>query len=236
MVILVIFLFLSSFCSQAQDLEALINKVDDLYTETSSVADIELHLQSSGDSQTFNWTRWTKGKYYSRIEITGPGAKTGLSYLRRQNSIWSRNPNKGKILKAPESFLNARWLGSHFLVSDIVRTDSLARNYDKVLLQHNNPSEYKILLTPRPFETSQWQKIIVYINKQLSLPVKIEFIKDTIFRTLIYSDIGSLSGKVLPQTVEIITNPKQKIRTFIKYKNIDFANQLGNKLFTRRYL
>jgi len=84
---------------------------------------------------TPKWTReldiegWNKGRHRAYILIHAPAKEKGTTTLRRGNEMWTWMARVERLLKVPSTMMHSSWQGSDFTYEDIVKADSIVKNY-----------------------------------------------------------------------------------------------------------
>ena len=235
-----------SFVSMGMAVERLsakeiLNKVDDLFRGKSSKGKMTMSIKTIHWERTLSLQFWSEGKDKSLIRILAPKKEKGTATLRSFNNIWNYLPKVKRIIKLPSSMMSASWMGSHFTNDDLVKESRMADDYTfEVTFQgkRNNQELIDITCYPKPDAAVVWGKVVVIARPEDYLPIASKYYDEdlNLARTMIFSKIGLLGGRLLPAKMVIIPEDKPKEKTEITYDNIHFDLELPKDTFSLRNL
>lgn len=219
------------------DVKALLKDIDELYRSTGSKGRMAMAIETPDWSRTIKMAIWTKGEKYTFIRIEEPRKEKGVSFLKRDKSIWNFFPKINKVIKVPPSMMMASWMGSDFTNDDLVKDSTLIEDY-KVKNQAETAKQLTFELIPSKTAISLWGKIVVTVDKASRLPVTQVFYDERgeKIRTMTFKDIGLLGKRQLPKTLELIPHTKTGYRTTIRYLDMTFDANNPDSVFTLQNL
>ena len=239
-------LIAASFVSLSMAMERLsakdiLDKVDDLFRGRSSKGRMTMSIQTTHWERTLSLQFWSEGKDKSLIRILKPKKEKGTSTLRFVNNIWNYLPKVKRIIKLPSSMMSASWMGSHFTNDDLVKESRMVEDYTfEVTFQGKKNGQEIIEITcyPKPDAAVVWGKVVVIARPEDYLPIASRYYDEdlNLARTMIFSKIGLLGGRLLPTKMLIIPEDKPKEKTEITYDDIHFDLELPKDTFSLRNL
>src|ERR1700684_3911764 len=90
--------------------------------------------------ETPDWKRsievegWNKDRTMAYIVIRAPAKERGETTLRRKNEMRLWMPKVERVIKIPPTMMHSAWQGSDFTYEDIVKADSIVKDYKHKLL------------------------------------------------------------------------------------------------------
>ena len=219
--------------------ESLLKKIDELYRSKSSIAKIEMNVETPDWSRTIKMDLWTRGMDYTFVRIKEPRKDKGVSSLRRKNKMWNFFPKINKVIKVPPSMLMGSWMGSDFTNDDLVKNSSLIRDYITKIISSNSDN-IVLSLIPKENTASVWGKIIIKIEKKSLLPISQEFFdeKGAKIRVMYFKEVKKMGGRIIPTVLELVplTKSKKGHKTIVRYLEINFNKNVSKSVFTRTNL
>jgi hypothetical protein len=194
---------------------------------------------------TPKWTRslevegWNRDRQYAFIVIHNPPKDKGNITLRRKNEMWVWLDKVERVIKVPPTMMHSAWQGSDFTYEDIVKADSVVKDYTHKLLDKKVESDhtvYKIQCDPKPDAPVVWGKVLLWIALYEGevVPVKEEDYSERgeLIRTINLTDVKRMGGRLLPAKLECLPARKPGQRTTIEYKELEFDVPLSEDFFS----
>jgi outer membrane lipoprotein-sorting protein len=241
--ILFILSFLSTGTADPENINPteIVKRADDLLQGQSFRGTYEMRVV------TPNWTRTLELKVYSEnkektfIRILSPAKEAGIGTLRIKNEMWNYLPNVERIIKIPPSMMLQPWMGSDFANDDLVNESSIVDDYTHTLIKEETSGEDKaflIRLDPKPEAPVIWGKIIMLIRED-AVPLREEYYDERgkLIKVLTYSDIGTVSDRVIPRVWTMTSQVKAGNFTEIRLNNdVEYNVPIDPDIFTIPYL
>jgi len=242
-----VFLGLSSYLSVhpalAESLTAkeILDKVDDLYRGTSSHGKMTMEVVTSHWKRTLSLEFWSKGKDKSLVRIIAPLKEKGTATLRSGNEIWNYLPKVNRVVKLPSSMMSASWMGSHFTNDDLVKQSRFADDYTFEITREgmrDGQEVVEITCIPKPEAPVVWGKVEVVVRRSDYLPLVNRYYDEGLHlaRTMIFSDVKTLSGRSLPTVMTLTPEDKPGEKTQVSYDSITLDVSLNDDVFSLRNL
>jgi hypothetical protein len=176
---------------------------------------------------TPNWERnlklyvYSKGRDKMFIRILSPAKEKGTTTLRIANEMWNYLPQVERTIKIPHSMMLQPWMGSDFANDDLVKESSVINDYTHTLIAQekiDGKDVYVIELKPNPKAGVVWNKRVMRILKENFIPVRDEFYgkNNKLIKTLDYSAVKKISGRMIPTVWEMVSEAKKGNRTLIE--------------------
>ena len=219
----------------------ILDKVDDLFRSQSS------HGLGTMTVVTAHWKRsltlemWSKGKDKSLVRILAPKKEKGTTTLRSGNDIWNYLPKVNRVIKLPSSMMAASWMGSHFTNDDLVKESRMADDYTfEITFKGKVEGEEIVEVTchPKPEAAVVWGKVLVRARLKDYLPLFVKYFDEDLrlARTMTFSQVSELGGRMLPAVVTMVPEEKPEESTVIHYEKMGFDIGLDDDFFSLRTL
>ena len=219
----------------------ILDKVDDLFRSQSS------HGLGTMTVVTAHWRRslslemWSKGKDKSLVRILAPKKEKGTTTLRAGNDIWNYLPKVNRVIKLPSSMMGASWMGSHFTNDDLVKESRMADDYTfEITFVGEDEGEEVVEVTchPKPEAAVVWGKVLVRARLKDYLPLSVKYFDEDLrlARTMTFSQVSQLGGRMLPAVVTMVPEDKPDESTVIHYEKMEFDIGLDDDFFSLRTL
>lgn len=203
---------------------------------------------------------WNLEREYAYIHIHAPPKEKDNATLRRRSEMWLWMSRVERVVKIPASMMQSSWQGSDFTYDDIVKADSVVRDYTHTLvskkeesvdpetaktlgLQAPRRSVYVIEGKPLPTAPVVWGRVLMTVASYGEgdfevVPLLEEDFSERgeLIRTITLSDIRRLSGRILPTKMECQPAKKPGQRTEVRYHELTFDIPLKESFFSLKRL
>ena len=245
-VLLLISIFLLSHSplrAQEQPLtpKQILDKVDDLFRSRSSHGFGTMTVATAHWKRSLSLEMWSKGKDKSLVRILAPKKEKGTTTLRAGNDIWNYLPKVNRVIKLPSSMMGASWMGSHFTNDDLVKESRMADDYTfEITFVGEDEGEEVVEVTchPKPEAAVVWGKVLVRARLKDYLPLSVKYFDEDLrlARTMTFSQVSQLGGRMLPAVVTMVPEDKPDESTVIHYEKMEFDIGLDDDFFSLRTL
>ena len=228
-------LLISLAMAEEVDVEALLNKADDVSRQTSSHAVMQMEVKTDRYERTVKMEAWSKGTDQSLVVIREPAKEAGVATLMVKDNIWNYLPKVDKTMKVPSGMMSDGWMGSHVSNDDLVKGSRMSEDYTWTLddQPQGGVGNYVITLTPRPDAPVVWGKVVITINAQ-EVPVSFEYFDEDgeLERTMGFSDVRDVDGTLVPFVMTVQPARKPDEFTKITYLELEFDVEIDDSTFT----
>ncbi|OGR99814.1 MAG: hypothetical protein A2V88_14770 [Elusimicrobia bacterium RBG_16_66_12] len=221
------------------DVRDLVDRANKALRGDSSRARLSMTIETPEWKRTLEVEGWNKDRTHAFIVLRAPAKERGNTTLRRKTEMWVWMPKVERVIKIPPTMMHAAWQGSDFTYEDIVKADSIVKDYTHKLLKtvkETGRTVYRIEATPRPDAPVVWGKVItaaaVY-DDQSVVPLLEEDYSERgeLIRTITFSDIKVLGGRRVPARLECVPSKKKGKRTILQYHELEFDLPLDDAFF-----
>jgi outer membrane lipoprotein-sorting protein len=132
------------------------------------------------------------------------------------------------------------WMGSDFTNDDLVKESTLLDDYsgEYSTPEKPDPDLYYVKLKPKKGTVSLWGAIDISIRRSDLMPLREDYYdeKSRLMRTMEFSDIRPLGGRLMPCLMKMVPLSDPGHSTTIRYLKAEFDVALPADTFTLRNL
>jgi outer membrane lipoprotein-sorting protein len=225
------------------DPEALriIRKLEDQLRGNSSEATMTMTVVRPDYTRTLSMKAWSLGDDFGLTLVTAPARDKGMAFLKRGREVWNWQPSIERSIKMPPSMMNQGWMGSDLTTEDLVRQNSITRDYHHRLLPEQTIAGqrcYVLELIPTEEAAVVWGKILMYVSKDDYLQYRAEFYDEdmALVNTMTGSEPRTFGRRKLLTQLEIQPADKPRQKTMFRYEDIKFDVPLKEDFFSLQNL
>lgn len=192
------------------------------------------------------WTRaleieaWNQGRRKAYIVIHAPAKEKGTTTLRRDEEMWTWMPRVERLLKVPPTMMHSSWQGSDFTFEDIVKADSIVKDYTHKKLKSAPGPEWETVLieaVPKPDAPVVWGKVLFTVGifpDGWVIPLREEDYSERgeLIRTIALDRVKPMGGRRVPTRLECTPTRTPGRKTVLEYGLIDFDVELPDSFFS----
>ena len=238
-----IFLLLLGCCiglnAQTPTPQEIIKKSEEKVRGTYAQGEMKMTIVRPDWTREVQMKSWSTGDDYSLILVTAPARDKGTAFLKRKKEMWNWQPKIDRVLKMPPSMMSQSWMGSDFTNDDLARANSRVEDF----IQSIEGSEeiagkdcWILQLIPKDEAGVVWGKIKIWIDKKDYIQMKSEFFDedDYLVNTMVAKDIGTLGGRTLPRSMEVIPADEDGHKTIIEYLSLNFDKAIKDSFYSQQ--
>ncbi|MBT8404546.1 MAG: outer membrane lipoprotein-sorting protein [Gemmatimonadetes bacterium] len=222
----------------APDVAAVLDHLDDLYRASSSHAVMTMRVERARGTRELTLESWSRGMDDALIVIRAPAREEGTATLMTDDGLWNYAPRADRLIRIPSGLLSESWMGSHFTNDDLLRETSYREDYSAEAdwVDEGDERALRITLTPRPEAPVVYTRVEFWLDERW-VPSRTDYFDgDDLVRTMRYSDVAEVSGRLLPLTLTVIPTDTPSERTVVIYHTLELDVDVEGDLFTRRGL
>ena len=242
-ILIVLSIFLSISNSKADNIspEKILNNVDDLYRSNASHSILTLSVTTVNWQRTLTLEQWSKGEDKSLIKVLKPKKEKGLATLRVDKNVWNFLPKVKRVVKIPSSMMSSSWMGSHFTNDDLVKQSRMAEDYTfSITFEGMKDGKEIIEVTCLPNKEAAvvWGKVEVVVYADDYLPLRMIYYDEDLLlsRTLEFTNIEMMDGKMIPTMMNMIPTDEPGESTTVKWEEVKFDVTIDDDFFSLRKL
>ena len=221
--------------------EKILDNVDDLYRSNASHGILTLSVTTVNWQRTLTLEQWSKGEDKSLIKILKPKKEKGLATLRVDKNMWNYLPKVKRVVKIPSSMMSSSWMGSHFTNDDLVKQSRMTEDYTfSITFEGMKDGKEIIEITCLPNKEAAvvWGKVEVVVYADDYLPLRMTYYDEDLLlsRTLEFTNIEMMDGKIIPTMMSMIPTNEPGESTTVKWEEIQFDVTIDDEFFSLRKL
>lgn len=203
-------------------------------------ADFDMAITTPRWTRTLSLKVWMDRPGKSFLRVTAPAKDEGISSLRIGSEMWNYIPAIERTIKIPPSLMLQPWLGSDFTNDDLVKESSIVDDYTHRMVEEpaaDGSGAYVVEALPKPNAAVVWGKILYSVRGDF-VPLQQAFFDERggLVRTLEYSEVQKLNGRLLPTRWEMRPTDKPGKSTTITVKAALYDRPIDGALFSLRAL
>jgi outer membrane lipoprotein-sorting protein len=230
----ILLLFIAGMTTvKAQSAASILRSMDDLMSAPKDkTASVKMILtDKSGKEKIREAEMKQKGQHKKLYRYTKPEKQSGTATLSLPDDIiWYFMPALNKAIKVTLLSKSQAFTGTDFSYEDMSGS-SYSDRFTPSVLESPDPNIYQLALMPKSMKSS-YSKIIVYIDKTNSYPIKMEYFdQDKVyFKNAVYK--YKKKGNYWYAEEVFMTNIKKKHSTKILLTEIEFDKGISDDVFT----
>ena len=241
LLILGIIISISNSHADILSAEKILDNVDDLYRSNASHGILTLSVTTVNWQRTLTLEQWSQGEDKSLIKILKPKKEKGLATLRVDKNMWNYLPKVKRVVKIPSSMMSSSWMGSHFTNDDLVKQSRMTEDYTfSITFEGMNDGKEIIEITCLPNKEAAvvWGKVEVVVYADDYLPLRMIYYDEDLLlsRTLEFTNIEMMDGKMIPTMMNMIPTDEPGESTTVKWEEVQFDVTIDDEFFSLRKL
>lgn len=225
----------------AQDARDIVKRSEEHLRGNTAIAEMTIRIERPKWTREMAMKSWSRGDDDFLILITAPAKDKGTAFLKHGRELWNWVPAVERTVKLPPSMMGQSWMGTDFTNDDLVKSASTVDDYDHVL-EGEEPQQgrpcWRIRMTPHEDAGVVWDHVLVWIDQQDLLQLRMEFYDEDgeLVNTMVNSGIREMGGRVIPVRMEMTPADKPGQRTVIEYVSLVYDRPIPDDFFTVQQL
>ena len=225
----------------AQDARDIVKRSEEHLRGNTAIAEMTIRIERPKWTREMAMKSWSRGDDDFLILITAPAKDKGTAFLKHGRELWNWVPAVERTVKLPPSMMGQSWMGTDFTNDDLVKSASAVDDYDHVL-EGEEPQQgracWRIRMTPHEDAGVVWDHVLVWIDQQDLLQLRMEFYDEDgeLVNTMVNSGIREMGGRVIPVRMEMTPADKPGQRTVIEYVSLVYDRPIPDDFFTVQQL
>jgi len=220
-----------------QEARAILLEIDDLWRATSSQGRVRMEVKTANYARTMLMDIWSKGKDKSLVRIVSPLKEKDTASLKTGNTMYTYLPKTDRTIRLTSSMMMSSWMGSHFTNDDLVKESRLSEDYDPhISFKGKRDGREIIEFTLQPHQDAAviWGRIVMTVTAQGHLPLLATYYDEdnVLARTIYFSEIKNMGGRLLPTVLKVVPADKPGEHTELVYEAMRFDLDLPESLFS----
>lgn len=223
--------------------DRIVDEANQLLRGQSSHSRVTMTIETPKWKRTLDIEAWNHGRTRALMRIHAPAKERGNGTLKVGQEIWNWLPSVERVIKIPPSMMHSSWMGSDFTYEDVVKADSIVKDYTHKILEKTEEggvTHYRIESDPKPDAPVVWGKILSSIDRDAQgvIPRREEDFSERgeRMRTLDFLDVKTMGGKRVPTRIECVPLKKPGHKTTLVYHRLEFDLPFAPDFFGLRTL
>ena len=184
---------------------------------------------------------WSRGDKLFFIHILTPAREKDITFLKNKNLLYQYLPSAEMRIKITPSMMLQPWMGSDFTNDDLVKESSVVKDYTHRMLGEekiHGRDAYKIECKAKPDAPVVWGKLILWVDKENTLPMRQEYFdeKGTKIKYMEFTEVVKANDRLIPSRWTMVPLNKKGHKTTYKLSFIEFNVDIPERVFTLRNL
>ncbi len=215
----------------------ILSKIDDMWRGKSSRGLMAMKVKTQNYTRELELRIWSQGKEKSLVIIESPLREKNTATLKSGPNIYSYLPKTDRTIRLTSGMMVGNWMGSHFTNDDLVKESRMSDDYNAIITFEGNQKGNEVIeftLFPKPNAAVVWGKIIITAKSDGFIPIHSKYYDEdmALSRTMAFSNIKSIGGRMIPATLRVIPKEKTNEFTELTYKEMEFDIDLPSGFFS----
>jgi hypothetical protein len=221
-----------------------VDKANELLRGKSSHAVVTMTVETPNWKRRLSLESWNLGRQRALIVVHAPEKDRGSATLKIDAEMWSWLPNVERVVKIPLTMMHSAWMGSDFDYEDIVKADSLFKDYTHRYVEKTpkgGVTTAVIEALPKEGAPVVWGKVLLTVELgpgDSVTPTREDDYSERgeLIRRIELSDVKEMSGRRVPTKLTCTPMKKKGRKTIVEYKSIQFDVNIDLELFSLKRL
>ena len=217
------------------DAQQLLRQFDDLYESSGTTALFEITIVRPRKTRSMRMRSWSKGTDRALVVVEAPARDAGTATLKVDQNLWNYLPKIARTIRIPPSMMMNSWMGTDLTNDDIVRDSSYEEDYVSQLVGlSEDPPGWEVYLEARPDIVGLWNRVEMVFGYDHQLPIMARFFdrKDRLSRTMEFSEIREMGGRLIPTVFVVIPEREEGQHTELRYLDAQFDIEVDDNMFS----
>ncbi len=212
----------------------LVQKVQDRLRSDTSIARYAMRIETANWQREVRLDAWddrSKKRFF--IRILAPRKDKNTTWLKDGGNLWMYLPKLERDIRIPPSMMLSNWMGSDFTNDDLVKMESVVKDYSHRLLADQD-GVYTVESIPKPDAPVVWGKIVRRITHD-AMPLSEDYYDEhgKHIRHLAFDRVRHMGGRDIPSRwiMQAMATPDK--RTVMILEDIRFDTPIKDSVFSR---
>jgi hypothetical protein len=226
-----------------EEADALIRSMEDRTRAETNTATYRMVVTRPGESDREvvmqSWDDRVGDRSF--IHILSPRRDKDTTFLKVGGNLWMYLPNLERDIKIPPAMMLNSWMGSDFTNDDLVNQSSAINDYENTIIAREMGADGIEIVTIQSVAHLDapvvWGRVVMQVRMD-GIPIGQQFFDEdgVLIRTLIFSDIRDMGGRMAPGKMEMIPETEPGHKTVMYIDAMTFDEPIAEEIFTRANL
>ncbi len=215
----------------------LVQNVQNRMRSDTSIARYTMRIETADWQREVRLDAWddrSKKRFF--IRILAPRKDKNTTWLKGGDNLWMYLPKLERDIRIPPSMMLSNWMGSDFTNDDLVKMESVVKDYSHKLLADAD-GVYTVESTPKPDAPVVWGKIVRRMTHD-AMPLSEDYYDEhgKHIRHLAFDLVKHMGGRDIPSRwiMQPMATPDK--RTVMVLERISFDTPIPDRTFSRANL
>jgi outer membrane lipoprotein-sorting protein len=219
----------------------IVSRADSLTRGDTQQGRYEMRIVRPDWERSTTFEFWSEGTEKAFIRVVEPARDRGVGFLKVGREMWNYIPRVNRVIKIPPSMMLQSWMGSDFTNDDLVKESSVVDDYEHTLIGSDTlrgAAAWHVELVPKEGTAVAWDRIQEWIRKEDYVPLKAVYFNERgeITRTMLFTEIRRMGGRLLPTRYDLIEETRPGRRTVLILEDVAFDRPVDERVFSQQNL
>lgn len=238
--ITLLFALLSITQTNAQDANAILNKVDDNINSNSSITKSDMIIYARRNQRTVTSVGYSEGKNRSFSEYLAPARERGTKMLKLEDNLWIYSPSTDRTIQLSGHMLKQSLMGSDLSYEDIMENRKLTEMYDAKVIGEETIDERKtwVLQLNAKVDDASYDSRKVWVDTERYVPLREELFAKSgqLLKRTELKDVKKIDGRWYPTKMNYKDMLKDGKGTDFIVLEIEFDVEIPAYIFSKAAL
>lgn len=225
------------FAAQAQDANAILDKVDKNLSSKNRVVKSEMVIHGRRNSRTVTSQGWSEGDDRSMTEYLAPAREKGTKMLKLEDRLWIYSPSTDRIVQISGHMLRQSVMGSDLSYEDMMEDRKLQEMYTAKVTGEETLDGRKcwVLKLDGKVGDIAYQSRKIWVDQERYVPLKEELFAKSgqLLKKTEMKDVKKVDGRWFPMTMVFKDMLKDGKGTEFRMLEIKFDQQIPEYIFSK---
>ena len=238
--ITLLFALLSITQTNAQDANAILNKVDDNINSNSSITKSDMIIYGRRNQRTVTSVGYSEGKNRSFSEYLAPARERGTKMLKLEDNLWIYSPSTDRTIQLSGHMLKQSLMGSDLSYEDMMENRKLTEMYDAKVIGEETIDERKtwVLQLNAKVDDASYDSRKIWVDTERYVPLREELFAKSgqLLKRTELKDVKKIDGRWYPTKMNYKDMLKDGKGTDFIVLEIEFDVEIPPYIFSKAAL
>lgn len=238
--ITLLFALLSITQTNAQDANAILNKVDDNINSNTSITKSDMIIYGRRNQRTVTSVGYSEGKNRSFSEYLAPARERGTKMLKLEDNLWIYSPSTDRTIQLSGHMLKQSLMGSDLSYEDMMENRKLTEMYDAKVIGEETIDERKtwVLQLNAKVDDASYDSRKIWVDTERYVPLREELFAKSgqLLKRTELKDVKKIDGRWYPTKMNYKDMLKDGKGTDFIVLEIEFDVEIPAYIFSKAAL
>lgn len=238
--IILLFALLSITQTNAQDANAILNKVDDNINSNTSITKSDMIIYGRRNQRTVTSVGYSEGKNKSFSEYLAPARERGTKMLKLEDNLWIYSPSTDRTIQLSGHMLKQSLMGSDLSYEDMMENRKLTEMYNAKVIGEETIDERKtwVLQLNAKVDDASYDSRKIWVDTERYVPLREELFAKSgqLLKRTELKDVKKIDGRWYPTKMNYKDMLKDGKGTDFIVLEIEFDVEIPPYIFSKAAL